>query len=387
MNLIPTKICLSIDWYLPGTRSGGPVRSVANLVAALPDIHFYILTRNTDYCSEEPYEGIAPNTWVQQGANVWVYYFSQSGLTKAAMRKQVMWVNPDVLYVSGMYSRCFSQWPVFIGKEAGIKTVVAARGMLSPHALAVKPLKKWIFLRLMVWLQVYRPVRFHATSSQEAQDILRMLGPTTSVQVVSNVGRPLTTQLQPIAKEKGQVRLVSIGRIAPEKGTWVGLNALSKLQGEAVLDLYGTAYDAGYWQSCEALMAQLPKAVQVHYHGPCDTHEVPQKLAMAHALLLPSEGENYGHAIVESLAEGRPVIISKHTPWQQLSDHCAGWDVSADDLPQTLQRLLDLGQTEYNQWMDGAKRYHQTHIQGSQDAVIEAYRELFQRDEMAENAL
>jgi len=104
-------------------------------------------------------------------------------------------------------------------------------------------------------------------------------------------------------------------------------------------------------------------------------------------LLLPSEGENYGHAIVESLAEGRPVIISKHTPWQQLSDHCAGWDVSADDLPQTLQRLLDLGQTEYNQWMDGAKRYHQTHIQGSQDAVIEAYRELFQRDEMAENAL
>ncbi|MBM3917811.1 MAG: glycosyl transferase, partial [Sphingomonadales bacterium] len=46
-----SSVCLTIDWYLPGTNSGGPVRSVANLVAAMPNTHFYIITRNTDYCS------------------------------------------------------------------------------------------------------------------------------------------------------------------------------------------------------------------------------------------------------------------------------------------------------------------------------------------------
>lgn len=353
------------------------MRSVANLVEAMPDTDFYIITRNSDYCSTEPYEGIQPNTWVQQSVNVWVYYFSEDRLTKRKMKEVIQGTNAGSLYVSGIYSPAFSQWPVSIGKSLGIKTIVAARGMLSPHALAVKPLKKYVFLSFMRWINAYGHVSFHATSIEEAKDIQTVMGKHAKVSVIANVARQETTNLQKIAKEQGSVKLVSIGRIAPEKGTLHGIKALQDVQGKVELDLYGTCYNTEYWKQCEQVISKLPANIQVHYNGVCPSEEVPAKLAAAHALLLPSEGENYGHAIVESFAQGRPVIISKHTPWQNLASHRAGWDESTTDLSTAIQTLTDMDQATYQIWSEGAKCFYEQFIEKAKEIVISSYFQLF----------
>ena len=45
------KVLITIDWFLPGTKSGGPVRSYANMIAYFKnEFDFYIITRDTDYC-------------------------------------------------------------------------------------------------------------------------------------------------------------------------------------------------------------------------------------------------------------------------------------------------------------------------------------------------
>jgi glycosyltransferase involved in cell wall biosynthesis len=366
-------ITLTIDWYLPGTNSGGPVRSIANLVSALPEIDFYIITRNTDYCSTEPYAGIPSNTWVQQGVNVWVYYFSEDQLTKGKMNEVIQGTNAGSLYVSGIYSRAFSQWPVSIGKSLGVKTIVAARGMLSPHALAVKPLKKYVFLSFMRWINAYEHVSFHATSDEEAKDIQTVIGKRAKVSVLANVARQEAANIQEIAKEQGSVKLVSIGRIAPEKGTLHGIKALQDVQGTVELDLYGTCYNTEYWKQCEQVISQLPANIQVRYNGVCPTEEVPTKLAAAHALLLPSEGENYGHAIVESFAQGRPVIISKHTPWKSLTEVQAGWDVDNNELSTVIQTLVSMNNEAYQTWSKGASRFAQERIVNAQGDLLEEY--------------
>lgn len=355
-------ITLTIDWYLPGTNSGGPVRSVANLVAALPEIDFYIITRNTDYCSDQPYEGIPSNTWVQRGKNEWVYYFSEDQMTKQKMREVMKSVHASSVYVSGIYSRAFSQWPVSIAKSMGTKTIVAARGMLSPHALAVKSFKKYLFLSFMRWINAYAGVQFHATSPEEAQDIRTVIGRKAQVSVLANVARQESMHVKEIIKQQGSVKLVSIGRIAPEKGTLVGLQSLQQVKGKVALDLYGTCYNATYWEACEQLISTLPANIQVHYHGTCPSEEVSEKLAAAHALLLPSEGENYGHAIVESFGQGRPVLISKHTPWQDLSSQKAGWDVGYESLTQAISELTAMDQASYHTWSEGAFQYYQKMI-------------------------
>lgn len=371
------RICLTIDWYLPGTNSGGPVRSVANLVAAMPDVDFYIITRNTDYCSTEPYLGLQPNTWVQMAPNVKVCYLENRHISKQKIQELILESGAQKLYISGIYSRAFSQWPVSIGKALKLKTVVAARGMLSPHALAVKPIKKYLFLSLMRWLNAYSHVHFHATSAQEAADIRKVLGTSTNVKVITNLGRLEFIKPQAIDKKPQSLKLVSIGRIAPEKGTLVGLRALQSVKGNITFDLYGTAYNSSYWEECKQIIASLPSNIQVSYHGSCPTDEVAGKLAAAHALLLPSEGENFGHSIVESLAQGRPVLISKHTPWQNLAAQKAGWDVSATELPSAIQTLVEMDQVTYQTWSEGAKTYHQMVIEEEQENTIQAYKTLF----------
>ena len=374
--MTPT-VCLTIDWYLPGTNSGGPVRSVVNLVAAMPDTKFCIITRNTDYCSTEPYTDVQPNVWVQADTNVKVCYLEDSQMTKQRIQALIVESGAQTLYVSGIYSKAFSQWPVSIGKALKLKTVVAARGMLSPHALAVKPLKKYLFLSLMRWLNAYGHVQFHATSAQEAQDIRKVLGVNANVKVVSNLGCLENAVPQSIQKEIGELKLVSIGRISPEKGTIVGLKALLAVNGKVQLDVYGMAYNAVYWQDCQQVIDSLPPTITVHYHGPCPSEEVASNLVAAHALLLPSEGENFGHAIIESLAHGRPVLISEHTPWQNLAVHQAGWDVSASQLSTAIQTLIDMDQQTYHSWSEGAKNYHQREIQSAQENTIQAYKTLF----------
>lgn len=48
-------ILIFIDWYKPGYKAGGPIRSVSNMVDALKDdFQFYIITRNTDYLETTP---------------------------------------------------------------------------------------------------------------------------------------------------------------------------------------------------------------------------------------------------------------------------------------------------------------------------------------------
>ena len=372
------SVCLTIDWYLPGTNSGGPVRSVANLVAAMPNTHFYIITRNTDYCSTVPYAGIEPNTWIQVDTNVRVCYLEDSQVSKQKIQELILESGAQTLYISGIYSKAFSQWPVAIGKALNIKTVVAARGMLSPHALAVKPVKKYLFLSLMRWLNAYSHVHFHATSAQEAADIQKVLGVNTRVQVVSNLDRMEHVNAQAIEKTSGSLKLVAMGRIAPEKGTLLGLKALNEVKGLVELALYGMPYHSEYWHECQEVIANLPSNIKVVYNGPCPSDEVAAKLSAAHALLLPSEGENYGHSIVESLAQGRPVLISKHTPWQNLAAQKAGWDVTATELPGAIQSLIDMDQVAYQTWSEGAKNYHQEKIQQEQATAIQAYQILFQ---------
>ena len=89
---------------------------------------------------------------------------------------------------------------------------------------------------------------------------------------------------------------------------------------------------------------------------------------------MPSKGENYGHAIVECLSQGKPVIIGKNTPWQQLDKVNAGFDVSTEAISQAIQNLINADQEEYNQWSTGAAAYFVNHIERNRNKVKECYR-------------
>ncbi|MDX1652578.1 MAG: glycosyltransferase [Brumimicrobium sp.] len=343
------NILIFIDWFLPGTNSGGPVRSVANMVDHLKEFNFYIITRNTDYCSTEAYANIEPNQWIQHTENVRVYYFSEEQLSKAKLQEVIESVDSDIIYINGIYSKFFSIAPLQIAMHSRLNTIVAARGMLSPHALAVKAFKKNLFLSLMNAKNTYKKVVFHATNEQEQKDIDRVIKRYTETKVIPNFPRKIeTAEHQPIEKKEGQVRLISLGRIAEEKGTLVSLEALKGCKGEATLDLYGTIYNQSYWDKCKAVIKTLPENISVDYKGTLRSDHVMHTLSQYHFLLLPSKGENYGHSIVESFMANRPVIISKNTPWKNLEEKNIGYDVEESELSNTIQQVIAINEEKYN---------------------------------------
>lgn len=360
------KILITIDWFLPGTKSGGPVRSYANMIAHLSRyFDFYIITRDTDYCSEEVYSTIQSNAWNRWNEHTQIYYFSKDQLTKENLKTLLSETSFDRAYINGIYSWYFSILPLWLLKDRS-RVIVAARGMLNPQAFSVKGPKKKIFLAIASLFKLYKGVVFHATNSDEAEHIKESLGNTITIKIAPNLPR-LRNDNVIIEKQKHHpARFVNIARISIEKGTLKTIEALHHVKHEMILDLYGPIYDKAYWEKCQNSIKSLPQNVTVSYKGVLPSEEVPQTFDNYDFFVLLSEGENFGHAILEALTAGCPVIISDKTPWKELSSKSLGWDVSLDSPPDivfSFEHAIQMSATEYSLYSSNAQKFSRTFIE------------------------
>ncbi|WP_289055265.1 glycosyltransferase [Carboxylicivirga marina] len=387
------KILIFIDWFLPGYKAGGPVRSMANMVAYLKEEYeFYIVTRNTDYTESTPYTTVKSNCWESFAENVKVYYADKAHQNKACFKRLFTEIQPDIAYINGVYSWKFSILPLIVAKKARLKKViVAARGMLAQSAIDVKGGKKKLFLKVARMAGLYKKVVFHATNEKEQQDIIVVLGKRCKVQVADNLPKKGLPEFKSIVKNKGELKLVSLARIAPEKNTLFAIERLAELNdfdGQITFDLYGQIYSEDYWQKCQSVITKLPSNIKVEYKGTVDAELVGTTIQNYHSLFMPTRGENFGHVILESLSAGRPVLISDQTPWRGLVSENAGWDlklemrgerrevikeledrrevsgergaVSNESESSTwcsvLGDLVEMGQEEFDLWCEGARK-------------------------------
>ena len=230
--------------------------------------------------------------------------------------------------------------------------------MLAEGPMRHGALKKRAFLTLARLTGLYRGVRFQATNGEEMGDIRRWMGRDAEVRLVPNLPRKVPAQAPGSrSKAAGELRLVSLARIAVEKNTLLAIEALRGMKGRVHFDLYGPIYDAAYWARCQQAMDQLPEGVQVAHVGVLPPDEVPRVLGGYHACLMPSAGENFGHTLLEALTQGVPLVTSDRTPWADLEAEHAGWDLPLNDparFNSVLQQLVDMDQAAYDPWVTGA---------------------------------
>jgi glycosyltransferase involved in cell wall biosynthesis len=379
------RVLVFTDWYLPGFRAGGPVTSIANIVQQFRgEIDFRILTTNCEYGMTQPYEGVPYDRWVDRGENLRVFYTSAARRGIASLRAAALSADCDTWYITGVYSLRFSILPLLFARRVpGLRVVVAPRGMLSAHAIGVKRLKKQVFLTVARIVQLYKGVVFQATNSREAEDIAAHF-PRNEVILAPNLPRPVTTGgPMSVKKEAGSLKLVFVGRVAPEKNTLGAVKALLDFaRGKELiyknstkqieLRIYGQIYNEAYWSSCQEVIAQLPENISVKQMGAISPELLPQAIGEAHFLLLPSAGENYGHAIVEALTCGRPVIISDQTPWNGVEAARAGWAIRLEEPERfagVVAECVQMGQGEYEQWCRAAFEFGLT-ITGDSVAYV-----------------
>jgi len=354
-------VLVFIDWYLPGYRAGGPVTSCANMVQALQGkVRFHIVTRNTDYCSDVPYE-ISPNKWIKTSEGVQVMYLSDDRLSLKNMQRLISDTHCDVIYINGIYSKYFSIYPLLANRQLRQKekrVIVASRGMLSQSALGIKKFKKNFFLIAARIFGLYRNVDFHATNAKEEQDIRKGIGKHPRIFIASNISKALAQEPVPIDKNPGELKIVSIARISPEKNLLFLIESLAALESQVALNIYGSVYDEQYWQKCLQRIATLPANVQVNYRGLANPLEIEGIIQQNHVLSLPSLGENFGHVIAESFLAGRPVVISDQTPWKGLKEEKAGFDLplNPQKFEEAFTELAAMNKQQFEEWCAGARQ-------------------------------
>jgi glycosyltransferase involved in cell wall biosynthesis len=375
--LIPTTA------YLPGTKAGGPIRSLANLVERLGDeFRFLIATLDHDWCERAPYPGIQTGVWTRLGKAA-VCYLSERDVQWGRLHRFLKSTPADVLYFNGVFDPVMSFRPYvlrFLAGQDASSLVIAPRGELLPAALATKRWKKKPYLFLLRSLGVLRRCTWHATNEREKEAILNVFGPQECF-VANNLpaaARPAAARAKP--KQAGALRLAFVGRVHPIKNLDFAIARLKPLAGNIVLSIYGLLEDSQYWARCEALIATLPPLVRVNCRGVLPYEALADELPQHDALFLPTQTENYGHAIIESLAAGLPVVISNRTPWRQLESARVGWDIPLEDpnrFTSVLQHLADLDEQGLQPFRERAVQY--ANSARLDPAVLGVYRQMFRR--------
>jgi glycosyltransferase involved in cell wall biosynthesis len=358
----PTTILIFTDWYIPGYRAGGPIQSVYNLAKLLSNnCHVKVVTRNTDYASVEPYTGVVANTWTSIGNQHEVLYISSEKLNLKTIRNLCKTHKADVILINGLFSFYFSILPLFFANFYGAtKTFVAVRGMLHQSALKVKPLKKQLFLAFARGFGLYKTTTLLSTSPFENEEIVKTLG---KVKIVSAPNIPLLPDKhfdfnkKQFKSDNGVLRLLFLGRISPEKNPVMVLKALSNIKESISIKFAGAGIDTTYQEIFNHELMVLPENVQVECLKELPHNEILALFDETDVMILPSHGENFGHAIFESMAHATPVIISNNTPWKQMQQDKAGIEVNADsavEIGKAIAYFQVMEPVVYLEWQIGA---------------------------------
>lgn len=328
------KVLVIVDHYLPGYKGGGPIRTIANLVDWLGDeFEFYILTRDRDLGDETAYPDIQVNTWTQV-RKAHVYYATPDKLTTSGLKILFHNLTFDALYVNSFFSTlsikvAYLYWLKRIDQKTWL---IAPRGEFHRGALRIKRLKKRAYLTLAKMLNWYQAVRWVASTQEEVETIKAIFPTATDILIAPNL---TTKTLPPLPETRipktDETRLVFFSRISPKKNLDGALRILSKVKHPLTFDIYGTLEDTAYWETCQQIISKLPAHVTVTYRGSLSPENVIPTLSCYHLFFFPTHGENFGHVIWEALYAGLPVLISDQTPWHDLEESSAGWQVPLDD--------------------------------------------------------
>jgi glycosyltransferase involved in cell wall biosynthesis len=374
-----------VHYYLPGYRSGGPVRTIASMVETLGDeFDFRIVTSDRDATQVEPYPHLAGGGGWQEVGKAKVLYLSPLQTNLWNIGRIIRETPHDVLYLNSFFDPVFTTKPL-IARRLGLvpktRSLVAPRGEFSPNALKLKSTKKKAFLRVARASGIYRGLEWQASSEREAADIRRTLG-ECSVKIAMDLPDHAPVELPPFEPRKSgePFRIIFLSRISPMKNLDYAVDVLRWVVGPVLLDIYGPVRDEAYWSFCKEKQEKLPLHVEANYRGSLEHDQVLSTLAGYDLFFLPTRGENYGHVILEALSVGTPVLIADTTPWQDLAKVNVGWELPLDGprlFAEKIEHMARLPPCEQIQMR--ARAFSFAKERRNDALVVEASRSLFAR--------
>jgi glycosyltransferase involved in cell wall biosynthesis len=184
----------------------------------------------------------------------------------------------------------------WVSRARGVPFVLRPAGTLDAACISLKSRRqKLLAVAAYVRPALERAAFVHATSESEAEE-LRQLAPRARVEVAEP-----GVALAPSGPPPTGRTIAYLGRIHPIKRLEVLIEAAALVPGvELVL---AGAGDPGY-------VAELRRRGPFRLLGHIGHAEKAELLSRAAVLAFPSLHENFGVAVAEALAAGRPVVVS-----------------------------------------------------------------------------
>ena len=350
-------IVISINYFLPGIKAGGPPVSVANLVKLMEADFNYsetlIVTSDRDSRDSRPYSLEAKQKVLSnfisrvQYLSKWNYF----DYIKLLLRSKTIIVN------SVFHRKYGLLLPLLVSFFTNKKVFCFTRGELQRNSLKNKLLLKKLFLKFISVLVTDNIIFVYSNDFERSDSYL--LNNNPSFRIVSNL--PSEGQVGRNCFRKDRLSLVYLGRVAVDKNLLDLIISLSYVEIKTELTIFGPISDLEYWKKCQKRIENLPSHINVKYNGVLGKNDLASLSDNYHYLVCPSLSENFGHSISEALHMGMPVLCTAGTPWQNLEEYGLGYNVSFADSSLselfTQDSLIEIARLERKDQVDKLDSY------------------------------
>jgi glycosyltransferase involved in cell wall biosynthesis len=368
------KILALFEHFPPSIKAGGPVVSALGFAERLSDtFEISVLTSDRDFKSDVQYKSVLIDTWSE--VNGYKVFYS-SPKSRFCFKEIVETFKPDFIYINSLFSAWYSVLPLVILKilfRDRFKVILAPRGELAPSAFLKSNFKKVVYLYFYKLFVESGNITYQASSYFEERDILNTLkGRRTHVAMDL---RPLS-DLQnvrevEIDKNANELRICLIARINQVKNIHWAIRLIKELNNQAItFHIYGFPEQKEYLDECMKDLNAISKS-NIEIKDALDSKEVIPCIQRYHLFFFPTLGENFGHSILESFMASRPVVTSDKTPWKNLENSFAGFDVALDpaEVKKKILFFLQMNNEDFIKWRKGARQRAQDYFYDEQMAT------------------
>jgi glycosyltransferase involved in cell wall biosynthesis len=364
---VKPKILVFCDYYLPGYKSGGGMRTIVNMVERLNrEFDFYVVTRDHDGREDfESYKNVKINDWnsLEQAQ---VFYLPKSEIKMQAITQRVIEVQPDAIYLNSYFAT-----PAILvlllkklKKIPEINVIMAPCGELTEGSLKLKAFKKKTFRFLAETVGIYSNLIWKASSELEVPEIEANKGKGGNIFVApdlpSNSILPNYVQSQKQEKKADELKLVFMSRISAKKNLKWFLEILLQTKANLIFDIIGPIEDENYWQTCLDVIKLFPANIKCRYLGSIPNNKVTECMIGYDFFVLPTLSENFGHVFLEALSAGCPLITTDRTPWLNLKEKNIGWDLPLENSKlwqEILVKCVEMDNAEYQNMSAASRKF------------------------------
>ena len=330
MRVLHITTSLSAAW-------GGPVAVISGLAPAFRDqgVSCTVFAPTGRWVGTDPVSlagvesRLFPTGWL---ARAWAGY--APGMAEAI--RQAM-ANHDLIHIHELW-----HYPHYVAAQVAASMskpyIIRVCGEMDPWALRQKRLKKWVYMMAFQKRFFERAAAVQAVTAEEAQHI-RAQGIRTPIPVIPHGVNAQTFRDMPSARGffqrfpglDGKRIVLFLGRIHPKKGLDLLAHAFARISpGNEAVRLVIAGPDEGHRRHIESLLATGGVLDKTVFTGMLTGKDKLAAYAAAEVFVLPSHGEVIGVSVLEALAAGLPVVITKQCQFPDVAEAEAGLIINPD---------------------------------------------------------